>query len=81
VVLSVGLLSNPEITKVFKQETLMTDELNYIQQPDLLTSPALTSIEGVFVAGTATAPMDIPDTIMSAGAAASETSSYLKRML
>jgi heterodisulfide reductase subunit A len=78
VVLSVGLLANPEITKVFKNEKLELDALNYIQQPDIMLSPARTSIEGVFVSGTATAPMDIPDTIMSAGAAASETSSYLK---
>ncbi len=80
VVLSVGLLANPEIAKVFKNEKLELDTLNYIQQPDLMSSPARTSIDGVFVAGTATAPMDIPDTIMSAGAAASETSSYLKRI-
>lgn len=79
VVLSVGLLANPEITKVFKNEKLELDALKYIKQPDLLQSPATTSIKGVFVAGTATAPMDIPDTIMSAGAAASETSGYLNQ--
>ncbi len=78
VVLSVGLLGNPAITSVFKNETLEIDVSNYIKQPDLLQSPAVTSIKGVFVAGTATAPMDIPDTIMSAGAAAAETSGYLK---
>jgi len=80
VVLSVGLLANPEIIKVFKNITLETDPLNYIKQPDLLQNPASTSIDGVFVAGTATAPMDIPDTIMSAGAAASEVSGYLKQL-
>jgi len=80
VVLSLGLLANPEITKVFKNVTLETDHLNYIKQPDLLQNPASTSIDGVFVAGTATAPMDIPDTIMSAGAAASEVSGYLKQL-
>jgi heterodisulfide reductase subunit A len=79
VVLSVGLLANPEITKVFKNAKLEIDALKYIKQPDLLQSPASTSIKGVFVAGTATAPMDIPDTIMSAGAAAAETSGYLKQ--
>ena len=78
VVLSVGLLANPAITSVFKNETLEIDVSNYIKQPDLLQSPAVTSIKGVFVAGTATAPMDIPDTIMSAGAAAAQTSGYLK---
>lgn len=81
VVLSVGLLANPEISKVFKTEKLSLDAVNYIEQTDILTSPARTSIEGVFVAGTATAPMDIPDSIMSAGAAASETSSYLKSLV
>lgn len=79
VVLSVGLLANPAITGVFKNETLGIDSSNYIRQPDLLQNPALTSIKGVFVAGTATAPMDIPDTIMSAGAAAAEASGYLKQ--
>ncbi len=78
VVLSVGLLANPAITEVFKNEKLELDPSNFIKQPDLMLSPATTSIEGVFVAGTATAPMDIPDTIMSAGAAAAETSGYLK---
>ncbi len=80
VVLSVGLLANPEISKAFKNEKLSLDALNYIEQTDILISPARTSIEGVFVAGTASAPMDIPDSIMSAGAAASETSSYLKSL-
>jgi heterodisulfide reductase subunit A len=80
VVLSVGLLSNPSVASVFKGEKLELDSLNYIRQEDLLQSPALTSIAGVFAAGTATAPMDIPDTIMSAGAAAAETSSYLQQV-
>lgn len=81
VVLSVGLLANPEISGVFKNEKLELDINNYIGQPDLMTDPARTSIKGVFVAGTASAPMDIPDTIMSAGAAASEASAYLKSLL
>ena len=80
VVLSVGLLSNSAITNVFTNKKLEIDITNYIKQPDLLQSPALTTIKGVFVAGTATTPMDIPDTIMSAGAAAAETSGYLKAM-
>jgi heterodisulfide reductase subunit A2 len=78
VVLSVGLLANSAITGVFKNETLEIDASNYIKQPNLLQSPALTSINGVFVAGTASAPMDIPDSIMSAGAAAAEACGYLK---
>jgi heterodisulfide reductase subunit A2 len=79
VVLSVGLLANPAIADAFTNERLELDSRNYIKQPDLLQNPAQTSIKGVFVAGTATAPMDIPDSIMSAGAAAAETCGYLKQ--
>ena len=78
VVLSVGVLANPEIAGIFNDEKLALDDHRFIFQPNLLQSPALTSIEGVFTAGTSTAPMDIPDTIMSAGSAAAEVSSYLK---
>ncbi len=79
VVLSVGLLANPAIKKAFINEDLQIDQLNYIMQPRMLLHPSHTSIPGVFVAGTATAPMDIPDTIMSAGAAAAEASGFLKQ--
>jgi len=80
VVLSVGLLANPAIASVFKNVKLEMDPQNFIKQPDLLQNPALTSVRGVFVAGTASAPMDIPDSIMTAGAAAAETCGYLKKL-
>ena len=77
VVLSVGVKPNNNIIKAFREQTLETDEFRFIRQVDVLTSPALTSIEGVFVAGTASGPMDIPDSILSAGCAATEVSAYL----
>ncbi len=77
VILSVGVLSNDEITSVFRGDTLETDEYRFIRQKEELSSPALTSIRGVFVAGAASGPMDIPDSIMSAGAASSEAAAYL----
>jgi heterodisulfide reductase subunit A len=77
VVLSVGVKPNNEITKAFTNATLETDEFRFIRQVDVVASPAKTSIEGVFVAGTAAAPMDIPDSILSAGCAASEVAAYL----
>ena len=80
VVLSVGLLANPEAGTLFASGALELDEYGYVRQVDRLGNPAATSIEGVFVAGTASGPMDIPDSIVSAGAAASEALSYLKRM-
>jgi heterodisulfide reductase subunit A len=46
-------------------------------QPKL--APCRTDQEGVFVAGTAAGPKDIPDSIVEAGAAAVEAAIYLRR--
>ncbi len=77
VVLSVGVLPNKEVPGMFINEKLELDSFNFVKQIDELTSPALTSIEGVFVAGAASGPKDIPDSILSAGCAASEVAGYL----
>lgn len=77
VVLSVGVLPNEGIDRLFDNEQLRLDPFRFVGQPDLMASPAKTSIEGVFVAGTASGPMDIPDSILSAGSASSEAISYL----
>jgi heterodisulfide reductase subunit A len=79
VVLSVGVLPNTDSAALFPAGDLTLDPFNFVNQSDPLASPAKTSIEGVFVAGTATGPMDIPDSILSAGAASSEAMSYLIR--
>jgi heterodisulfide reductase subunit A len=79
VVLSVGVLPNQGISEVFDNNELELDPFNYIHQADILASPSKTSIEGVFVSGTASGPMDIPDSILSGGAASAETTSYLRR--
>jgi len=77
VILSTGVLPNTGIDKFFENQTLTLDPFQFVGQSDVLASPAKTSIDGVFVAGTATGPMDIPDSILSAGAASSEAISYL----
>lgn len=77
VILSTGVLPNKGIDSKFENLKLNTDKYSFIEQSDILANPAQTSIEGVFVAGTATGPMDIPDSILSAGAASSEAISYL----
>jgi len=78
VVLSVGLLPIPEIASIFKDNELELDEFHYIRLIDEDLSPAKTSIEGVFVAGTAYGPKDIPDSILSAGAASAEVTAYIE---
>ena len=79
VVLSVGVLPNTDSASIFSDEELKLDPFSFVYQVDPLASPSKTSIGGVFVAGTATGPMDIPDSILSAGAASSEAMSYLIR--
>jgi len=77
VVLSVGVIANSDPLSMFHGEELKSDTYNFVYQEDFLASPARTSIKGVFVAGTASGPMDIPDSILSAGSASSEAISYL----
>ena len=81
VVLSVGVLPNQGVAQLFTNQELKTDSYHFVDQPHILVSPSRTSIEGVFVSGTASGPMDIPDSILSAGAASAEAISYLNRQL
>ncbi len=80
VVLSVGILPNKGIREMFTNRTLELDPFNYVMQPVPLESPAMTGIDGVFVAGVASAPMDIPDSILSGGAASSEAAYYIRKL-
>jgi len=79
VVLATGILANPEVKNIFNGKNLELDEFNFVKQVDELVNPAKTNIDGVFVAGAASGPMDIPDSILSAGTASSETASYIRR--
>ncbi|MDG6922095.1 MAG: FAD-dependent oxidoreductase, partial [Nitrososphaerota archaeon] len=76
-VLSVGLLPNPAIASAFKNAKLELDEVGWIKLVSENSSSAQTSIEGVFTAGCASGPKDIPDSVLEAGAAASLCSSYI----
>jgi len=79
VVLSVGVLSNSEASELFSKEHLQLDKHRFVKQIDPILYPAKTNIDGVFVAGTASGPKDIPDTILSAGAASNEAICYLNQ--
>ena len=79
VVLSVGLSANPDAFGLFPPGALEADPFRYVREVDEDLEPGKTSIEGVFVAGTASAIRDIPDTILHAGAAAAQVSSFLQR--
>lgn len=79
VVLSVGLLPNTEVLDLFEPGALEHEFVPFVREPNLSLEPGRTSIEGVFVAGAASAARDIPDTIVHAGAAAAQAAAYLMR--
>jgi heterodisulfide reductase subunit A len=54
-------------------------EDGFVHCPQPKLAPCRTDQEGVFVAGTAAGPKDIPDSIVEAGAAAAEAAIYLRR--
>lgn len=75
VVLAIGLLANPDVAEVI--DGLELDSFSFVNQRKS-ASPAETNISGVFVAGCAAGPKDIPDTIAEANAAASQCMAYIK---
>lgn len=77
VVLSTGIRPVNEIVNAFATEKPLLDEYSFIKVTDPMFNPGQTSVEGVFVAGTAAAAMDIPDSILSAGAAATGAAAYI----
>jgi len=76
-VLAVGLLPNPEASEILTDEELRLGEGGWVRSADENRHPTRTSVGGVFVAGTASGPKDIPDSIVDAAAAASECAAYL----
>jgi heterodisulfide reductase subunit A len=79
VVLSVGILPNTDPFGLFAGGGLAQDDFAYVKEADEDLSPGKTSIDGVFVAGTASGAKDIPDTILHAGAAAAQAAAYVER--
>jgi heterodisulfide reductase subunit A len=57
---------------------LLPSSDGFISLPSLNASPCATARPGVFVTGAAGGPMDIVDSIVTAGAAASEASAYIR---
>jgi len=78
VVLSVGLLPSNEIFKVGKILDLPLDEHGFPHEADVITNPiTVAKSKGIFIAGTAEGPKDIPDSVADASAAAIKAVSYL----
>jgi heterodisulfide reductase subunit A len=75
VVLSLGIVPEWNPTDIIPI-SISEDGFIHCAKPQL--SPCSTDKEGIFVAGVAAGPKDIPDSIIEAGAAAMEASIYLR---
>jgi heterodisulfide reductase subunit A len=78
VVLSVGLLPNRSAWRMFSNGELRMDDHHYVREIDEDHTPARTSIEGVYAAGSAAAVMDIPDIILHSASAAALAGAYVE---
>jgi heterodisulfide reductase subunit A len=76
VVLSLGMLPGDNPGRLLPIET---GDDGFVMLPHAKDAPCHTGVEGVFVAGTATGPKDIVDSIVEAGAAATEAAMYMKQ--
>ena len=77
VVLSLGMIPEWDPTPVVP---INVSEDGFIQCAMPQLSPCITDKEGIFVAGVAAGPKDIPDSIIEASAAAMEASIYLRNI-
>lgn len=80
VVLAVGFRPKDGVAKIFKNVKLELDEYGWIKVLDPNIAPNQTSIPGVFVAGTASGPKDIPDSIVDANSAAMSAAKYVMKL-
>ena len=68
VVLSVGLQVSPRVRKLLSAMGVTPDQHGFC--PGTSFSPGETNVPGIYVCGTLTGPMDIPETVVSASSAA-----------
>jgi heterodisulfide reductase subunit A len=78
VVLSLGMIPAVASTSLNATLGLIPSSDGFISAPALNASPCATSRDGIFVTGVASNPMDIVDSIITASAAASEASAYIR---
>jgi len=75
VVLSVGMLPGDNPQSVYKVP-VAGDGFVYVPSPN--SSPTKTDRPGIFISGTAGGPMDIVDSIVTAGSTAAEAATYIE---
>jgi len=79
VVLSVGLVPSKGTLKIAEMLKLPRSSDGFLKEAHPKFRPVDTPVEGVFVAGTAQGPKDIPDTVAQASAAAARAMAIMNR--
>jgi heterodisulfide reductase subunit A-like polyferredoxin len=80
IVLAVGFMPNTAPWALYKGGELERDEFDYVREVNPVIEPGATNVAGLYIAGTVNGAKDIPDTVLHAGAAATQVSAYLERM-
>jgi heterodisulfide reductase subunit A len=70
VVLATGLMPNEDAARLFQTIHISYDSKNYLIQAHPKLRPVETAMDGVFIAGCAVAPTDVPESVSQGGAAA-----------
>ena len=70
VVLATGLMPSEDAARLFQTLHISYDAKNYLLQAHPKLRPVETAMDGIFIAGCAVAPTDIPESVAQGGAAA-----------
>ena len=70
VVLATGLMPNEDAARLFQTLHVSYDSKNYLLQAHPKLRPVETAMDGIFIAGCAVAPTDVPESVAQGGAAA-----------
>lgn len=79
VVLATAVVPPSGSQDLFDSLRIETDGHGFVTEEHLKMRPARTSVEGIFVTGCARGPMDIPDAVADAGAAAAQALRVLRQ--
>jgi len=79
-VLSTGLIPSERNKRLAKALKIELDDLGFFQERDALTAPLETNVEGIYLCGGATGPIDISESVVQAEAAVMKAVSKHKRV-
>ena len=79
VVLALPMVPRPETRELCRRLNIISDEYGFLTEAHIKLRPVESLTSGIYLAGTAQWPRDLPDTIASASAAASKILSLFSR--